>query len=130
MAKFSDLPNELILEIWSHIVQPKDVENFALTSTRIRTLASRRFREHRHLTRKYSTLHSEHPNSRVSAAGLLKDIATNPHAALYVKNFTIPKVHVRWDDEEKGVSTLMAFDPEAGEDGRHYRHTPYMEKDM
>ena len=111
-------------------MQPKDVENFALTSKTIRTLAGKILREHRNLTCKYSTLHSENPNSRVSAAGLLKGILKNHRVALYVKNFTITKVRRRWDDEEKGVNTLMAFDPEAGEDGRHYRHTPYVEKDV
>ena len=131
MANFSDLPNELLLEIWNHVSQPKDIENFALVSKTIRTLAIRTLREHRKLTREFSKFHIGDPKSRVSAAGLLKEILTNPRVALYVKEITITKLHRCWEDEEKkGFNTLMAFDPEAGEKGGPYRHTPYMEKDM
>ena len=111
-------------------MQPKDIENFALASKTIRTLGGKILREHRSLTSKYSTF-SESPKSKVSPAGLLKEILTNPRVALYVKNFTVSSRPFGWeDDEEEGVNTLMGFDPEAGQDGRRYRHTPYLEKDM
>ena len=97
----------------------------------IRSLAGRTLLEHRRLTREFSAFHIGVPKSRVSAAGLLKKILTNPRVALYVKEFTITKLHDQWEDEEKkGLNTLMAFDPEAGEEGHPYRHTPYTEKDM
>lgn len=130
MAKFADLPSELLIEIWSYMLQPKDIENFASVSKLIRTLSGKILLEHRKLTRQFSSFEIGAPNSRASAAGLLKEILTNPRVALYTKNVSVTMSHWRWESEEEGVNTLMAFDPEAGEDGRHYRHTPYAEEDM
>ena len=130
MASFSDLPDELVIEIWSHILQPKDIENFALASKAIRTLAGKILVDHQKLTRELSTLDIDDSKSRFSCAGLLKEILTNPRVALYIKTVIIPDYRVVWDSEEMGVNTLEAFDPEAGEDERQYRHTPYAEEDM
>ncbi len=93
MANFSDLSNELLLEIWNNVSQTKDIENFALVSKTIRTLAIRTLREHRKLTREFSKFQIGDPKSRVSAARLLKEILMNPRVALYVKEFTISKLH-------------------------------------
>ncbi len=48
----------------------------------------------------------------------------------YVKKLVISSWRDDWEDVEKGVNTLMAFDPEAKGKGRSYRHTPYAETDM
>ena len=130
MAKFSDLPNELIIEIWSHVLQPRDIENFASVSKMIRSLSGKTLLEHRKLTRQFSTFEIGGPNSRSYPAGLLKEILTNPRVALYIKHVFINYLHDNWESKEKGVNTLMAFDPEAGENGPHYRHTPYADEDM
>ena len=131
MAKFSDLPNELIVEIWSHIPQPKDIENFALASKTIRTLARKILINHRKLTRELLTFDVGGSKSRFSAAGLLKEILKSPLVALYIKTLTILDEFLgNWESEEQGANTLKAFDPEIGEGGRQYRHTPYMEEDM
>ena len=129
MANFSALPNELLVEIWSHVQQPKDIENFALTSKNIRVVASRILLHHRELTRQFSNLEVGGQKSKVSAAGLLKEIVTDPRVALYVKVFTVTKSHVAWESPIFGVNTLMASDPQAGED-RQYLHTPYAQTDM
>ena len=130
MASFSDLPNELVVEIWSHILQPKDIENFALASKTIRTLAGKILVDHRKLTRELSTFDISDSKSRFSPAGLLKEILTNPRVALYTKTVIISGLFHGWESEEKGVNTLKASDPEAGEDESQYRHTPYAEEDM
>lgn len=130
MAKFADLPNELLIEIWSYMLQPKDIESFASASKIIRTLSGKTLLEHRKLTRQFSTFKIGSPKSRSSAAGLLKEILTNPRVALYIRTVSIIDSYDFWESEEKGLNTLMAFDHEAGEDGCHYRHTPYAEEDM
>ena len=130
MASFSDLPNELIVEIWSHILQPKDIENFAMASKTIRTLAGKILVDHRKLTRDLSTLDISNSRSRFSPAGLLKEILTNPRVAFYIKTVVIPNFYEHWESEEEGVNPLKTFDPEAGEDEHQYRHTPYAEEDM
>ena len=129
MAKFTDLPNELVVEIWSHILQPKDIENFALASKTIRTLAGKILVNHRKLTRELSTFDIGGSKMRFSPAGLLKEILTNPRVALYTKKVIVPDLYVAWESKE-GVNKLKTFDPEIGEDARHYRHTPYAEEDM
>ena len=130
MASFSNLPNELIVEIWSHILQPKDIENFALTSKTIRTLAGKILVNHRKFTRELSTFDIDSSMSRFSAAGWLKEILINPRIALYIKTVIVPTYFTAWESQEKGVNTLKKFDPEAGENERQYRHTPYAEEDM
>ena len=130
MASFSDLPNELVVEIWSHILQPKDIENFALASKTIRTLAGKILVDHRKLTRELSTFDIGCSKSRFSPAALLKEILTNPRVALYTKTVVIPGFFGAWESREKGVNTLKAFDPEAGESESQYRHTPYSEEDI
>ena len=130
MASFSDLPGELVIEIWSYVLQPKDIENFALASKMIRTQAGKILVDHRNLTRELSTMDISSSKSRFSPAGLLKEILINPRVALYIKTVIIPAFRADWDSEETGANTLKAFDPEAGEDERQYRHTPYTEEDM
>ena len=130
MAKLSDLPNELVDEIWAHVLDPKDIENLALASKRIRAIGGRVLLEHRKLTDDFSTFVLGDRRARFSAAGLLKKVLTNPHIALYVKNISIMDYHRCWDDDDVvGVNMLREFDPEAGVDVRHYRHTQYTEED-
>ena len=130
MAKFADLPNELLIEIWSYVLQPRDIENFAFVSKTIRTLSGKILPEHRKLTRQFSSFEIGARKSTASAAGLLKEILTNPRVALYIRTVSIIDFYDSWESEAKGLNTLMAFDPEAGQKGRRYRHTPYTEEDM
>ena len=46
MTGFVDLPNELIIEVWRHVVDPKSVENFALTNKTIYVLGTKFIKEH------------------------------------------------------------------------------------
>ncbi len=84
MATFSALPNEILLEIWSHIPQPEDIESFASVSKNVYAISCRILREHRALKHKFSTFNNGGRDSKVSAAGLLREILINPRVALYV----------------------------------------------
>ena len=130
MATISSLPNELLVEIWRHVLQPEDIESFALASKKIHAVSDPFLLEHRELEYRFSKFGTGVVCSKISAAGLLKEITTNPRVALYVKELFISSWRSRWENEEEGVNTLMAFDPQAEEEGRHYRHTPYSEKDL
>lgn len=55
MAKFQDLPNELLTELWRCILPPKDVESFSMVSKHIRLLGSSALQEHRRLTRLFES---------------------------------------------------------------------------
>lgn len=98
--------------------------NFARTPKKIRILSGSVLQEHCNLKRELSILNGGGRKSKTSAAGLLERIALNPNVALYVKNLAITSWRDYWENEEKGANALMAFDSEAGEDGRHYSHTP------
>ena len=130
MATFSHLPNELIVEIWSHLLQPKDIENFALTSKTIRALSGKVLTEHKNLTKELSAFDAGGPKSKFSVAGLLKQILLKPHIALYIKTFTITELRDRFNVKSQSVNTLQASDSKAGEDGHQYCHTPYGEEDV
>ena len=130
MATFSHLPNELIVEIWSHVLQPKNIENFALTSKTIRALSGKVLTEHKNLTKELSAFDAGGPKSKFSVAGLLKQILLKPHIALYIKTFTITELRDRFNVKSQSVNTLQASDSKAGEDGHQYCHTPYGEEDV
>ena len=130
MATVSGLPNELLVEIWRHILQPEDIESFALASKKIHTVCGQSLFEHRRLKYRFSKFDTGGLCSKISAAGLLKEITTNPRVALYVKELVIHSWRDDWENELQGVNSLMANDPEPEHWDRDYRHTPYSEKDM
>lgn len=49
MARFSDLPNEMVTEIWKHVLEPEDVESFARVCKTVHGQASSFLRLHRQL---------------------------------------------------------------------------------
>lgn len=93
-------------------------------------LSSPSLLERREQKHQFSTFDNGGRESNISAAGLLKGITTSPRVALYVEDFAITSWRDRWENEEKAVNTPMAFDPQAEEEGRRYRHTPYAEEDL
>lgn len=81
MAILSDLPNELLIGIWGYVIEPEDVESFALISKRVYGLAKPFVEEHTRLKQQYSKIRVQpgHP-----AADLLNEILLNPRIALYI----------------------------------------------
>lgn len=89
------LPNEIVLEIWSHVLEPKDVESFALASKSIYALAIRFIEEHQRLKNQFSVWY--HPDVS-PAATFLALILLNPRVALYVDEVRIHDWKFGWDD--------------------------------
>lgn len=81
MAIFSDLANELIIGIWDYVLDPEDVESFALVSKRIYGLSSAFLLEHARLKRQFSKTHFYFAEK---AAPLLEQMLHNPRIALYI----------------------------------------------
>ena len=103
-ATFSSLPNEVILQIWSHVLEPEDVESFALVSEKIYALAFRFIEEHKRLKAEYSIFFHDKTMRGSCAAEFLANILRNPRAALYVKNICINEWRDEWDS-----SATVAF---------------------
>lgn len=100
MVRFSQLPNEMISEVWGHIVEPIDVENFALVSKHIYALGKSFVEEHNQLKREYSFVETG-PGTRASApAFLLKDVLLRPRVALYVTHLSIGRCQRVWQDPD------------------------------
>lgn len=49
MTGFTDLPNELMVELWSKVLDPEAVPNFAVTSKKIYALGGSFIKEHNEL---------------------------------------------------------------------------------
>ena len=121
MASFSSLPNELLIEIWRHVLHPEDIESFALTSHGIRALAKPFLEEHRALKDTFSTYPTWRRAGKVSAASLLKEITIHPRVALYVKRLVIDTWRDSWEFPASQVQL---------NDGTPYFHSLYAEIDM
>ena len=91
MTGFADLPNELIIEVWRHVVDPKSVENFALTNKTIYALGTKFIKEHNELKAKSSPtiIHDQNKIAIHCPAERLKTLLQNLRAALYIRNVSI-----------------------------------------
>lgn len=104
MARFSDLPNELIISIWSYVVEPQvepqSVESFALVSKRVYELAKPFVEEHQRLRQRYAKIFDLEKGKHGRAAGLLEAILLNPRVAVYINEFQLPKWAYCWEDQD------------------------------
>ena len=107
MAVFSDLPNELIMHIWSYVIEPESVESFALVSKRVYGLATLFLREHARLKQKYSAIYCPDFRMYNGAAILLERMLLNPRIALYINDFRIEEWASCW--EERYDSSLNSY---------------------
>lgn len=105
-AAFSSLPKELIAQIWSHVLEPNDVESFARVSKTIYALGRKSIKEHQILKDRFSILHYKNENKRRHSrpAEFLADILMNPRAGLYVDQIWIEGWKDEWDDPATMVS--------------------------
>ena len=132
MVSFSSLPNELLIEIWRHVLHPEDIESFALTSKGMLALAEPFLGEHRRLKENFSTYYTCRSPGKVSAAGLLKEITINPRVALYVKRLVVNVWHGDWESPAmQAIFVSRHFMlSEVLNGGITYFHKPYAETDM
>ena len=94
MATFSQFPNEMITAIWEYVLEPQDVESFALVSKRIYAIGAPFVDEHNKLKKEYSF------SDTVVHESLLKKILLWPRVALYVTHLSIGDYQNRWDDDD------------------------------
>ena len=125
MATFSQLPNEMISEIWEYVWEPQDVESFALVSKHIYAIGASFVDMHNKLKSRFST--GRHVGAYVGdSAMLLQKILLWPRVALYVSHLSIDQLSVKWDeplihnddsdDENYGISSSF--------------HIPYSDDNM
>lgn len=94
MASFSKLPNEMVSQVWSNILEPENVESFALVSKHVYAIGKPFVEEHNRLKKEYS--YSETALDARAPALLLEEVLLRPRVALYVTHLSIGR-HV--DDE-------------------------------
>lgn len=99
MAIFSDLPNELILGIWGYVIEPDDVENFALVSKRIYGLSSQFVNEHANLKRQYSKVNICYREGNYEPAHLLEEMLLDTRIAYYINSLDITTLSNQWKEQ-------------------------------
>lgn len=97
MARFPDLPNEIVLMVWRQVLDPETIENFALTSKNVYALGSSFVKEHNELKSEFSCISVCEDDAYTSAGDALKDLLLNPRAALYVRSIYVDGWRTSWD---------------------------------
>lgn len=101
MARFSDIPAELILDIIA-FVQLEDLENFAQSCQRCQIIASPALKKHRLLIRQYSTIKDVEART---ISKTLKQVLMNPQTGRYIRNITLNHVRdPKWFSYNAGYS--------------------------
>ncbi len=98
MTGFSDLPHELVVEVWRQVVDPESVENFALVSKPIYALGKAFISLHNQLRAKFSTIAYCEEDVGSGPAETLETLLLNPRAASYVRNITMDGWRDVWED--------------------------------
>ena len=91
MAKFSDLPNELLLMTLERL-SPTDADTFCMLSRNVRAISASFLEKHMSLKRKYTHRKYSRKRNTVrdgSLADLLRDVLRNPEFGLYVRTLQI-----------------------------------------
>ena len=113
MVGFASIPNEIIVHVWRQVLDPGDVESFALTTKTIYELGSSFIKEHEKLRARFSSIELW-PHS----ARKLKGLLLHPRAALYVRSISIDGWFDGWLDPE-----------DTGEESEDY-HSSYPKDSM
>ena len=117
MASFSDCPNEIISEIWTHMLELQDVENFAFVSKTVHLCAVPILRDIKKMKAE-SQIFRFWPYAPLRPIHLLEWLLVNPRHPFYVRFFTIDSWHDAWT---RPNDYLGFFE---------IPHTPYVEKRM
>ena len=122
MAHFSQFSNEIISEIWGNVLEPKDVESFALVSKLIYAVGRRFVEDHKNLKNKYSFIDLVSQTRASAPVFLLKDVLLRPRVAFYVTHLSINSYWTAW-------LNLKDNNDSDGDSGT-YHHAPYPEEIM
>ncbi|CAF9911172.1 hypothetical protein IMSHALPRED_009956 [Imshaugia aleurites] len=113
MAIFSDLPNELIMGIWGYVIEPDDIESFALVSKRIYHLSSHFVNEHASLKQQYSRVRFSYTTGNYGPADLLEKILLDTRIVHYINNLEISAWETPWKEQTIPQEHTMALFEEA-----------------
>ena len=127
MTRFSDLPNEIVIQVWRHVLCPKDIESFAQVSKATNTLAESSLREHRRLKKKYTRWDNGSVGCGSELFRLLRDVLLYPHVALYIQELFISDWRDGWEDPTQRL--LNDVDPKSNKDKSWAWHAPYSAQD-
>ncbi len=109
MAKFTDLPNEIVAII-AETVFPGDIVSFSATSKKIQSLSEKPLQKHHEMKRKHKCLDCSEIGTPLS--DLLHDVVLQPTIAFYMKYLDIGTWSHCW------------------EEGSEASHTPYPQEKM
>ena len=98
MTGFSDIPKELVVQIWQHVLDPEAVENFAIASKTIYALGGPFIAEHNELKAQFSAIVHNNYEEGSGPAETLKSILLKPRAALYVRDLFVDGWRNGWVD--------------------------------
>ncbi|CAD6589614.1 MAG: hypothetical protein ASARMPRED_004142 [Alectoria sarmentosa] len=137
MARFSDLPNELVREVAGHVM-PDDIESFSLISSGVYAQALPLLKEHRELKSRYSAFgnlektgfdgrrlgKSDFRGPQVmlncytgdSLSNLLTDVLTDHRVVPYIKELRLDYCCLAWESEDPDPSN------------ERHEHIPYTEE--
>ena len=91
MARFHDLPNEILLNVWKYVL-PEDLENFAQISRHVFQLSEFLIQDHRNLIRVFRTFDShQHTGTKDGftvgpVPMLFRDVLSDPRIGHYVRH--------------------------------------------
>lgn len=106
MTSFNDVPPEIVAAILGFVL-PADLENFALASKLIQTLAQHLLKDHRLRIRKYTNITNHHPTLPIG--DVLKDVLRNPRIGYYVRSLFIDVSRGHVDYEQYTCEELDTF---------------------
>ena len=130
MAHLSNIPNEIVSEIWSHIHEPGDVESFALVSKHIYDIGRPYVEEHNKLKKDFSLSKIGAEINTSAPAFLLKEVLCRPRVALYVTHLSIGRCLRRWrylgDDDDNDEETNDDGDDDEWPNSDHVSYPDYV----
>ncbi|KAM0794811.1 hypothetical protein BDR22DRAFT_671577 [Usnea florida] len=109
MAGFNDLPNEILLGVWAHVLAPEDVASFALVSKRVFELGTSFLAKDRRLRSKYTIVENNEYWDKCRLAHVLKDVLLNPRIGFYVRHLHLLDCHYSWEDARRNYGFFDAY---------------------
>lgn len=97
-APLSELPNEILSQIWGYMSTPEEIENFGAVCNIIRSNGEKILAQHTLRKSAYATLTIDSNESQSRVAIYLKEVLKCPELALYVRNANILGLRTSWWD--------------------------------
>ena len=112
MARFTQLPNELVMQIWSFILEPQDVESFALVSRRVEELSSP-FVERSLLRKIFSEVRIRLGSNNGRAAELFRHMFSDPRIQEYIQDLETEREWAQsWESPQPSIGAIAQLQSE------------------